>query len=155
MKQTTLMLSNDFASEIFFEDAKLLGIVAPINDYRFVWYVNSLIGLDFRLKSNLTIQLHKKKMIQKKSKEMDFFFSVFEYKRPSIAMHQFIYHNQNKGESLLPDYKHIDFLWLLKGDHSDINDLDQLKTSLKTIPNVQLVTEISIENLKKRDYLMT
>lgn len=153
MKQTFL-LSNDFVAESFFEDAKLLGIVAPMNDYRFIWYVNSLLGSDFRSNPGLTIQLHKKKIIRKKSTEMDFFFSVFEYTKPSFALTHYIYHNQNKGESLLPDYKHIDFLWLLKGDHAEESYLNELKALLRTIPNVQLVSDIPTDTLKKKDHLI-
>lgn len=152
--KTAVQLSNDIVEESFFEDTKLLSIVAPMNDYRFIWYVNTLLDYDFRSKPELAIHLHKKKIVRKKTAEMDFFFSVFEYSKPSIALTEYIYHNQNKGESLLPDYKHIDFLWLLKGDHSDDEYINDLKVLLRTIPNVQLVTDIPIENVKKRDNLI-
>ena len=35
-----LKINNEALAEEFFEDAILLGIVAPVNDYMFCWQIN-------------------------------------------------------------------------------------------------------------------
>ena len=44
----------------FFDDARLLGIVAPLKDYQFCWQLNHFLRLDFRVNNDLEIQLSKK-----------------------------------------------------------------------------------------------
>jgi hypothetical protein len=144
----------DDSTNSFFEDAKMLGVVAPLNDYYFIWHVNALLGYRFRAIPEATIQLLKRKSVQKKQKAMDFFFSVFEYNVPGYALQHLIYHNQNKGEPLLPDYKHIDFIWLMKGDFEYDEDARELVQALKSINGVQLVTEIPIDKVRKKEHLV-
>jgi hypothetical protein len=55
-----LTLDNKDLTDGFFEETKLLGIMAPIKDYLFCWQVNQLMGVDFRINNELEIQLKKK-----------------------------------------------------------------------------------------------
>ena len=55
-----LLNTHDLTNE-FFEDTRLLGIMAPIKDYQFCWQLNSSMGLDFRINNDIEIQLNKKK----------------------------------------------------------------------------------------------
>ena len=69
-RSNKLFLDNKELTEGFFEDIRLLGIMAPIKDYQFCWHLNNNIGLDFRI-NEIEIKLIKKKR--------DYFFSVYEY----------------------------------------------------------------------------
>ena len=56
-----LVLDTKDMMDCFFEETKLLGIMAPMKDYQFCWQLNHLLGIDFRNNNELEIQLNKKK----------------------------------------------------------------------------------------------
>ncbi|HMU71150.1 MAG TPA: IPExxxVDY family protein [Ferruginibacter sp.] len=141
-----LKIDNEALAEEFFEDASLLGIVAPQKDYQFCWQLNQSLGFHFRVNNDLEIQLTKKKR--------SYFFSIFEYKVPAITLTHYLYNNQYDGEYLLPEFKHLDFLWLIKGDPVPAEDLKNLMQSVRTIQGVQLVTEMTNEKIKNKQHLI-
>ena len=101
-------LDNKDLTDGFFEETRLLGIMAPIKDYMFCWQVNQLMGVDFRINNELEIQL--------KKKGRNYFFAVYEFAQPATCLMHYLYNNQHDGEYLLPEFRHLDFLWLLKDD---------------------------------------
>src|SRR6476661_7023202 len=130
-----LKIDNETLAEEFFEDTRLLGIVAPIKDYLFTWHINQNLGYNFRINNSLEIQLRKK--------ERNYFFSIYEYVVPGCCMVHYLYNNQYDGEYLLPEFKHLDFLWLVKGEVMEQPALQNLQQSLKLLPSVQLVNEMT------------
>ena len=56
-----LILDTQDITDGFFEDTRLLGIMAPMKDYQFCWQVNNMLGVDFRVNNEIEIQLKKKK----------------------------------------------------------------------------------------------
>lgn len=141
-----LKIDNEALAEEFFEDAALLGIVAPIKDYQFSWQLNQLLGLNFRMNNDIEIQL--------KKKQRKYFFSIYEYALPAISLTHYLYNNENDGEYLLPEFKHLDFLWLIKGEPVGSEELKTLIQSIKTLPGVQLVTEMTNEKIKHKQHLI-
>jgi hypothetical protein len=141
-----LKIDNEELAEEFFEDSLMLGIVAPIKDYQFSWQLNQLLGLDFRVNNDIEIQLTKK--------QRKYFFSIYEYAIPSISLVHYLYNNQYDGEYLLPEFKHLDFLWLIKGDPVASDDLKILIQSIRSMPAVQLVTEMTSEKIKNKQHLI-
>lgn len=141
-----LKLDNDAAETSFFQDARIIGMVAPLRDYSFIWNLNSQLGFNFRINNNLEIQL--------KRKGRDYFFNVFEYKAPANELMHYIYNNQNDGEYLLPELKHLDFLWLLKFDIILDEDLKNLMEAVKKISGVQLVTEVTKDKIRNKQHLI-
>ena len=130
----------------FFEETKLLGIMAPMKDYQFCWQLNNLLGIDFRINNELEIQLNKK--------GRSYFFSVYEYGEPSTFLKHYLYNNQHDGEYLLPEFKHLDFLWLLKDDFVSDEALQHLVQSIRTVNGVQLVIELTNEKIKNKEHLV-
>ena len=141
-----LKIDNEALAEGFFEDSLLLGIVAPIKDYQFSWQLNNLLGFRFRVNNDIEIQLTKK--LRK------YYFSIYEYPVPSITLTHYLYNNQFDGEYLLPEFKHLDFLWLIKGDAVAADDLKFLIQSIRSLPGVQLVTEMTNEKIKNKQHLI-
>lgn len=141
-----LVLDTNSITEGFFEETKLLGIMAPVKDYQFCWRLNSLLGIDFRKNNDLEIQL--------KKKARDYFFAIYEYAEPSTCLKHFLYNNQNDGEYLLPEFKHLDYLWLLKDDFVSDEALQNLVQSIKSVAGVQLVVELTNEKIKNREHLV-
>ncbi|MDR3714413.1 MAG: IPExxxVDY family protein [Puia sp.] len=134
-------LANDF-----FEGTHLLGIVAPVRDYQFCWQLNNRLRFDFRINNEIEIQLTKK--------QRKYFFCVYEYIEANSSLRHYLYNNQFDGEYLLPEFRHLDFLWLLKGDAVQEGTLEDLLQSIKTIGGVQLVTLLAQEKIKSRGHLI-
>lgn len=132
--------------EEFFENSRLLGIVAPLKDYSLVWNINQLLGYNFILNHSLELQF--------KKKSRNYFFSIYEYQIPSSDMVHYLYNNQHDGEYLLPEFKHLDFLWLAKGEEINTLEVQKLQQSIKYLPSVQLVTEMTNEKIKNKQSLI-
>lgn len=133
-------------TDSFFDDTRLLGIMAPVKDYQFCWHLNNTIGLNFRINNDLEIQLNKKKR--------NYFFSVYEYVEPTRFLAHYVYNNQFDGEYLLPEFKHLDFLWMMKGDEVSDESLQETIQTIKMINSVQLVVELTNEKIKNKEHLV-
>lgn len=145
-RSTKLVLDNKELTEEFFADTRLIGIMAPVKDYQFCWNLNSSIGLDFRSNSDIEIKLLKKKRW--------YFFTVFEYCEPTRFLSHYVYNNQFDGEYLLPEFKHLDFLWLMKGDEVSDDSLQETIQTIRGIQHVQLVVELTNEKIKHKEHLV-
>ena len=141
-----LTLDTRGMTDDFFEETKLLGIMAPMNDYQFCWNLNNLLGIDFRINNELEIQLQKK--------QRAYFFAVYEYGEPSTCLKHYLYNNHHDGEYLLPEFKHLDFLWLLKDDFVSDESLNNLVQSIRTVSGVQLVVELTNEKIRNKEHLV-
>jgi hypothetical protein len=141
-----LKLDNETIAQEFFENSFLMGIVAPVKDYVFAWHINQKLGLSFRNNNGLEIQLRKK--------NRNYFFSVYQFLDTSVNTEHFLYNNQHDGEFLLPEFKHLDFLWLIKGDDLNKDELISFMQSTRLIPAVQLVTEMASEKIKNKQHLV-
>src|SRR6187549_26699 len=132
-RSTKLVLNTDHLTEQFFDDTRLIGIMAPVKDYQFCWHLNTNIGLDFRVNNEIEIKLIKKKR--------NYFFSVYEYNEPTRFLSHYVYNNQFDGEYLLPEFKHLDFLWLMKGDEVSDESLQETIQTIRSLNSVQMVVE--------------
>ena len=141
-----LKLNIEDMTDGFFENTRLIGIVAPVKGYQLVWQLNNRLRFDFRSNNELEIQLTKR--------QRKYFFGIYEYQEPGNALQHFLYNNQFDGEYLLPEFKHLDFLWLQKGDTVPDEKLAHLMNSVKAVPGVQLVMELSQEKIKHKGHLI-
>lgn len=143
---TKLILDNEELTHEFFEDTRLLGIMAPVKDYQFAWQLNQLMGVDFRINNDIEIQL--------KRKGRNYFFTVYDFHESTGSLSHYLYNNQFDGEYLLPEFKHLDFLWLMKGDTVEDNTLSSHISTIRSVAGVQLVTELTNEKIKNKDHLI-
>ena len=141
-----LKLNIEELTDDFFVDTRLLGITATTKSYRFCWTINNMIGFNFRL--NPEIEIH----LQKKGRQ--YFFPVYQYIVPNTDLSHYIYHNQYDGEYLLPEFKHMDFLWLIKGETVPDEECRKLIQSIKNVNDVQLVAELTNEQIKNKGNLI-
>jgi hypothetical protein len=141
-----LKIDNETLVREFFEETILLGIVAPVKDYMLSWHLNQVLGFDFRVNHDIEIQLSKK--------NRTYFFSIYEYKVPSVVLTHYLYNNECDGEYLLPEFKHLDFLWLIKEEPVSAEELKNLIQSIKSLPGVQLVIEMTNEKIKNKQHLI-
>jgi hypothetical protein len=137
-----LKLDIDSLNDDFFETTRLLGITAPLKNFQLCWQLNKMMGFNFRL--NPDNEIHVKK------KERNYFFNIYEWQEANSFLVHYLYHNQYDGEYLLPEFKHIDFLWLMKGDSVDDEKCDWIKQAIKNVTGVQMVAELNIEQIKNK-----
>jgi hypothetical protein len=141
-----LKLDTNEMAEDFFEDTRLLGIVAPVKDYQLCWFINKLFRFKFRMNNEIEIQLTKK--------QRKYFFPVYEYNEPNSSLVHYLYNNHDAGEYLLPEFKHLDYLWLLKGDLVENESINHMINSIKNIYAVQLVMELTNEKIRNKGHLI-
>lgn len=141
-----LKIDTETLIEEFFEDSRLFGIVAPMKDYLFTWHINQTLGYHFKMNHGIEIQSRKK--------ERNYFFSIYEYPVSGCCLVHYLYNNQYDGEYLLPEFKHLDYLWLAKGEPMDKVEVQTLEQSLRLLPTVQLVTEMTDEKIKNKQFLI-
>ena len=141
-----LILDTKDITDDFFEETRLLGVMASLKDYQSCWQLNNMLGVDFRVNNEIEIQL--------KKKNRNYFFGVYEYKEPTSSLEHYIYNNQFDGEYLLPEFKHLDFLWLMKGDTVSDELMQQKTGNLRSINGVQLVVELTNEKIKHKEHLV-
>lgn len=141
-----LKLDLDELAEDFFQESRLMGIVAPIKDYQLCWQINQILAIDFRNNNDIEIQLKRKKR--------DYYFAVFQYCEPSNALVHYLYNNQFDGEYLLPEFRHLDFLYLLKGDVVSDDFIFHLMAAVKKIAGVQLVMELSHDKIRNKGHMI-
>ena len=137
-----LRLNVDELNEDFFEDTRLLGITAPLKSYQFCWHLNNLLGYEFRLNPEIEVHLRKK--------ERSYFFPVYQSPEQNSFLQHYVYHNQFDGEYLLPEFRHMDFLWLMKGDLVDDDKCNWIRQAINNISGVQLVVELTNEQIKNK-----
>ena len=141
-----LKLDLDDLAEDFFDNTRLMGVVAPLKSYQFCWQVNQLLQFDFRVNVDIEIQLYKK--------QRQYYFSIFEYREPTSCLVHYLYNNQFDGEYLLPEFRHLDYLWLLKGDIVEEEFFQSLMSSLKTLAGVQLVMELGNDMIRNKGHMI-
>ena len=141
-----LRIDNEAMLEDFFENTRLLGIVASIEQYRFCWHLNQILNFDFRINNNIEIHLSKKMR--------NYFFPIYQYGEQSGTIKHYLYNNEDDGEYLLPEFKHLDFLWLMKDDIMKDEEVTIFMNSIKTIPSVQMVMELTNEKIKNKQHLV-
>lgn len=141
-----LKLDLDELADGFFRDSRLIGIVAPVKDYQICWQFNQLMGFDFRNNSEIEIQLNKK--------NRTYYFSVFEYREPNSSLVHYLYNNEFDGEYLLPEFRHLDFLWLMKGDEMKEEVFQSIMATIREINGVQLVSELTYGKIKNKGHLI-
>jgi hypothetical protein len=145
-KKKTLILDEGLISEDFFEHSGLLGIQVPFDSFQFCWKLNDFLGYNFKATPPFEIELRRK--------NRKYFFPIFESKKENVLSEHLLYSNQYDGEYLLPEYKHIDFIWKIKNENNKEEIMDFLKFELTMIEEIQVIIDIAVDNLKSKSNLI-
>lgn len=138
-------LDNGKMIESFFDQTVCLGIVAPVRGYHFCWLLNRHLDLDFRAQPEDDIQMRKI--------DRDIYFNVFSY-ISNDNMEHFIYENKTFGGHLIPEFKHLDFIFLVKMEEYSIDYIQDLVESLRSIESISMVIELSDDKFRKPENLL-
>lgn len=141
-----LRIDNSETVEAFFDESRLIGIVAPVRNYQFCWMINQRLSFDFRTYHDLEIQLEKKKR--------KYYFTIFNHNETNGSEQHYLYQNSFDGEHLLPEFNYLDYLWLIKGEKPSEERFESLMTSIRGLEGVQLVTEIKDDKVRNKTHLI-
>lgn len=140
-----LRLDDDKMSDNFFEDTRILGIACTLKNYQFCWHIEQTMLIDFQTSADLQIPMEKNKR--------SYSFTVYEFIDPISSKEHFLYSNKHEGEFLLPELQHLDFIWLVRDPFHNDEQLSLMQQQIRTIPGVQLVTEVPHDKIKSKDNL--
>jgi hypothetical protein len=146
MTMTKLCLDVEELTEDFFDDTCLLGITSTVKNYRFCWCINQSLNYQFRLNRDIEIQLRRR--------ERSYYFRVYEHQVRHSQLSHYLYQNYNDGEYLLPEFRHMDFLWLMKGEFIETSTCYELMQDIKSLNGVQLVAELTNEKIRNKGHLI-
>lgn len=132
--------------EEFFEETCLIGIVTSNKSYKFCLQANKILDFDFRLNTEIEIILNKK--------NRNYYFPVYQSDVRHSSIKHYLYDNRNDGEVLLPEFKHIDFIWLIKGISGINNQLQNMISAINSIQGIQLAIEIDHTILTNKENLI-
>jgi hypothetical protein len=126
-------------------DFVLIGISSHEKDYRMCWALNTELGLD----------LIKVEPLEIKDKKQDkpSYFSLFEYIVPDEFMEYFIIANRSEKGLLIPEQKHMDYFFIVRGEIEEDKVMEVVK-KIKDITIVQTAVKIDISTLKSKQNLM-
>jgi hypothetical protein len=141
-----LILNQEEINEQDFEGTRILGITAPIKNFQFCLLLNQSMGFEFRFNPEHEIAL--------KRKNRTYYFSMYEANEPNTTFQHFVYHNQYDGEYLLPELKHMDFIWWIKGAWIEDDKVKEITQTIRDIKGVQLVVELTPEHIKNKGNLI-
>lgn len=142
MSVLKLKLDQEQLVEDFFEDTWLAGIMSPARDYQLCWQINQQLGYDFRVNNSLEIKLNKQ--------QRSYYFTVLEYEEPTKSAAHYFYNNHCKAEFLLPELKHVDYIWLIKGNYYQAADVKNVIEECRKVELVQLVSLLDMKDIKNK-----
>lgn len=140
--QKLYKLDQEQLVEDFYEDTYLAGIISPARDYQVCRQVNQFLGYDFRVNNSLEIKLTKP--------GRSFYFSVYEYEEPTKSAAHYLYNNHCKAEFLLPELRHVDYIWLIKGNYYQTEGVKDLIEQCRRVELVQLVSLLDVRDIKNK-----
>jgi len=132
--------------EEFFTDTALIGIVSALPGYRFCWMVNQKFDMNFvrDAESDICIQ---------DAQKHSHYFPVYKYCAPLNSSKHLIYKLKHDKESLLPEVKQLDYLWMIQSNTPE-QDAAEIAGFLKNIPDIQLAQLIAVDKLKNLSHLI-
>jgi hypothetical protein len=142
-----LKIENDELSEEFFSDTLMIGIVSAVKGYKFCWSINHHLSIDFRSHPDLEIHLEKKRL--------QYYFNIYSYQDAELNTINLLYENESRGEYLVPELKHLDYLWLLRLDDTfDQTKKDLLLDKLRKLDFIQMASFLNIDHIRSRENLI-
>ena len=138
-------LDSEKIVESFFEQTGCIGIVTPVRGYHLCWMLNSLLDMDFRAIPDEDIRLRRF--------DRDIHFNGYAYVSQDNKEH-FIYENKTLGGFLISEWKHVDFILLVKMDDFDFIYIHELLNVIRSIDSITMAMELTDAQLKNPENLL-
>lgn len=141
MKKNKLLIESPY-------DFDLLGLVAPLKDYKMAWLVNRCLGLRLRKASDYRMEFTNQPTLT-----ISQYILQKEYGFVQLLRNR-SYQLAGQARFLIPELKIMDYFLIFQDDayEMDINLYIDLLSGLKEIQNV---VKLDVKKLKSRDNLLT
>lgn len=161
-----LVLDINEMRETFFADAAMIGIAAAQPGYRLCWLLNNHFDINFVSVPEQTICMIVNKGGKEtvksitetmqgfafpdaaNEKEEQYFFPTYLHSLPNSCYKYMLYQLKCGKKELLPEAKHLDYLWLIQTAEPE-HDKHTILEQLRQVPEVQLAQELTTVHLKK------
>ncbi len=140
-----LLLDMTAMQEEFYADSAMIGIVTAMPAYRLCWLLNNHFDLDFIRDPEQNISLKKKDVL--------YHLPIYQYELPNSSHKYLLYKLKIGKESLLPETRNLDYIWLIKTANPE-NDAFDIAARLKKIPDIQLAQILAHDQLKSLNNLL-
>jgi len=134
-----LVLDMSAMKDDFFSDSALIGLGTAQPAYHLCWLINNQLETRFARDPEQTISL--------KKKSNEFAFPVFAYYLPNSEHKHLLYKLKNGPESLLPEARQLDYLWMIQTASAEEDALEIL-AGLKKMNDIQLSMILDPSDLK-------
>lgn len=152
--------------ERFFTDTAMVGIASSLPGYRMCWAINNFFGTEFINVPENTIKMKEvkenKSAAQSLVKQMQpdmfgnieevkgayFYFPTYSHYFANSSYYYILYQLKSENRVLLPEIKHLDYLWLIQTAQSG-HDMHIILDQLRKMKDVQLAQELTAHQLKK------
>ena len=127
-------------------DFLLIGISTSEREYKLIWHLNALLGIQFSKIDNHVL-FHKKLMEDQE-------FSTFNYVDEISYIDYRIIANKSESHVLLEELKAIDYFLIVNGEFDD-GFTEDLQSKLRSVPYIQAVFLIDPNSLKSKERLLS
>nr|MBI1230080.1 IPExxxVDY family protein [Cytophagales bacterium] len=141
MKKNKLLVESSY-------DFDLLGLVAPLKDYKLAWMINSCLGFELKKGEDFRIEFINQPVL---------IISQFILEKE----HGFVQLLRNRSFQvgaqagyLVPELKIVDYFLLFQDYTFEIN-LNTYIENLSKLKDIQNVVKLDVKKLKSRDNLLT
>ncbi len=150
----------------YFGGAAMIGISSALPGHRFCWLLNQHFETNFASQPESTICMAEAKSGKKTVKYLGtspqasifdempepdgelFYFPTYCHTFPNTVYNYVLYQLKCGNACLLPEVKHLDYLWLLQTAEPH-HDAHIVLAELRNLTEVQLAQELTTEQLKK------
>jgi hypothetical protein len=134
MKRNKLVIDYEF-------DFQLLGVSSFARGYKLAWEINQRLGINLVKQPDLVVGF-------KNNEEKSFSFYAFETPLNRLKLFKNKPQEPDPGKYfLIPEFPHYDFIILAAMEENQSHNLNEL---LRSIPSIQLLSDIPLEGLKSR-----
>jgi hypothetical protein len=121
----------DFEEE---ENYSIVGITSTLKDYRLIFFLNKLAGINFKRVEPFVFSF----------KEKVFTFSVYLQVDDENMRNFYLLSNNNKSVKLIKELKHFDYLLVMDGEIED-DFLNNLSKRIKSVGGVMISSVVDGE----------
>jgi hypothetical protein len=129
-------------------DFILFALISPFKDYKLACHINDVLEIDFCKNDDLTLCQPKKE-----DRLVSNFLYRSEHSTWCLFRNQLLDTEEETKGYLVTELKNYDFLLKIEGDSAEEVSKD-LPEKLKSLPCVEYLTKIDVQNLKSKDNLL-
>jgi hypothetical protein len=129
-------------------DFNLYGLISSVKGYKLAWQINQLTGVHLVKQDDLVLEF-----ISSDKLFISNYLFTTEHSMIRLVRNRAYTDNPDNQVFLIPELKRFDYLLMLKGTIGDYSE-NQLINKLKTVGDIQFISQLNISRIKSRDNLI-